>query len=149
MLTTSFEAWKPGGRTFDLVLAATSFHWVDPGVRFTKAAAVLRPHGALAVFANQHVRTDEGFFAEQAPEIEYLHNPTDDDVQVDVVFLGIPPRPSFQARRPDERSIMTRRLDDLLVLLLNEGHDPQIGRIPGRVDREGAAVGVEHRTAAE
>jgi SAM-dependent methyltransferase len=50
---TSFEAW-PGERhpPFDLVLAAQSFHWVDPEIGFPKAAAALRAGGGLAIIAN-------------------------------------------------------------------------------------------------
>jgi len=55
VVTTTFETWSapPGadGR-FDLVLAAQSFHWVDPAVGFSKAAAVLRPEGSIAIIAN-------------------------------------------------------------------------------------------------
>ena len=59
----AFEAWKPEG-TFDLIISATAFHWVDPKVRYLKAFEVLKSKGFLAVFSNQHVRKDEGFFAE-------------------------------------------------------------------------------------
>ena len=59
----AFEAWKPEG-TFDLIISATAFHWVDPKVRYLKAFQVLKSNGFLAVFSNQHVRKDEGFFAE-------------------------------------------------------------------------------------
>lgn len=48
---TSFEAWDPDGAVFDLVFACNSFHWVDPHVRFLKAATVLKPHGYLAVLS--------------------------------------------------------------------------------------------------
>lgn len=59
----AFETWKPEGK-FDLIISATAFHWVDPKVRYLKASEVLRSDGALAVFSNQHVRKNEGFFAE-------------------------------------------------------------------------------------
>ncbi len=59
----AFEAWKPEG-TFELIISATAFHWVDPKVRYLKAFQVLKSNGFLAVFSNQHVRKDEGFFAE-------------------------------------------------------------------------------------
>ena len=59
----AFEEWKPEG-TFDLVISATAFHWIDPKVRYLKAFQVLKSNGFLAVFSNQHVRKDEGFFAE-------------------------------------------------------------------------------------
>lgn len=51
----AFEDWQPPAEPFDLVLAASAFHWVDPGVRFAKSAGVLRPGGALAVIGNDHV----------------------------------------------------------------------------------------------
>ena len=46
----TFEAWDPTGRTFDAVVAAQSWHWVDPVAGALKAAEALRPRGRLAVF---------------------------------------------------------------------------------------------------
>jgi SAM-dependent methyltransferase len=48
----TFEDWDPAGRTFDAVIAAQAWHWVDPVVGAAKAADVLRPGGRLAVFWN-------------------------------------------------------------------------------------------------
>lgn len=48
----TFEAWEPAGRTFDAVVAAQSWHWVDPAAGAIKAARVLRPHGRLAIFGH-------------------------------------------------------------------------------------------------
>ena len=59
----AFEKWQSEER-FDLIISATAFHWVDPKVRYLKASEVLKSKGFLAVFSNQHVRKDEGFFAE-------------------------------------------------------------------------------------
>lgn len=47
-----FEEWEPGGRTFDAVVAAQTWHWVDPVAGARKAAEVLRPGGRLALFWN-------------------------------------------------------------------------------------------------
>jgi SAM-dependent methyltransferase len=47
-----FEAWDPVGRVFDAVVAGQTWHWVDPIAGAAKAAQVLRPGGALAVFWN-------------------------------------------------------------------------------------------------
>ncbi len=47
-----FEDWESRGRTFDAVIAAQAWHWVDPVAGAAKAAAVLRPGGRLAVFWN-------------------------------------------------------------------------------------------------
>lgn len=48
----TFEAWDPAGRTFDTVIAAQSWHWVDPVAGAAKAAQVLRPGGLLAIFGH-------------------------------------------------------------------------------------------------
>ena len=47
-----FEDWDPAGRSFDAVVAAQAWHWVDPVAGAAKAAAVLRPGGRLAVLWN-------------------------------------------------------------------------------------------------
>jgi SAM-dependent methyltransferase len=48
----TFETWEPRGRTFDVVTAAQSWHWIDPVVGVRKAAEVLRPGGRLAIFSH-------------------------------------------------------------------------------------------------
>ncbi|MFG3105855.1 class I SAM-dependent methyltransferase [Streptomyces tendae] len=48
----TFETWEPAGRAFDAVIAAQSWHWVDPAVGALKAARVLRPNGRLAIFGH-------------------------------------------------------------------------------------------------
>jgi SAM-dependent methyltransferase len=47
-----FEHWAWPGEPFDLVIAAQSWHWVDPAVGPGKAGAVLRPGGRFAAFWN-------------------------------------------------------------------------------------------------
>jgi SAM-dependent methyltransferase len=50
---STFEAWSGADGTFDLVISAQAFHWVDPAVRYRKAAAALRPAGAFALIRNE------------------------------------------------------------------------------------------------
>ncbi|WP_069861801.1 class I SAM-dependent methyltransferase [Streptomyces malaysiensis] len=65
IVTADFETWPLPKEPFDAVVAATAFHWIDPAVRMVKAADALRPGGALAVVATQHVAGGtEEFFAE-------------------------------------------------------------------------------------
>jgi SAM-dependent methyltransferase len=62
--TAAFEDWPLPAEPFDLVLAATAFHWLDPDVRWQKAAAALRPGGWLGIVETIHVATgDLAFFA--------------------------------------------------------------------------------------
>lgn len=45
---SSFEDFQ-GTRSFDLIVSATAFHWVDPEIGWSKAADLLRPNGWLAL----------------------------------------------------------------------------------------------------
>lgn len=56
--STFEEAAVPKG-AFDLVVAATAFHWVDPERRYGLVADALVPDGALAMIRNDHVLTPE------------------------------------------------------------------------------------------
>jgi len=47
-----FEEWDPAGRTFDVVVSGSAWHWVDPFRGARKAAAVLSAGGLLALFDN-------------------------------------------------------------------------------------------------
>jgi SAM-dependent methyltransferase len=49
----TFENWQPVGRTFDLVVFASSFHWVDPRPALAKIATILVPGGRLALLGNE------------------------------------------------------------------------------------------------
>jgi SAM-dependent methyltransferase len=67
VVNRDFETWQPApGKLFGLVFAATAWHWIDPAVKYEKAAAVLRPDGHLAFWEASHVVPDGGdpFFAE-------------------------------------------------------------------------------------
>ncbi len=65
MIVSPFEEWDAGGERFDLVFAAQSWHWLDPEVRYQKAAEVLNPGGSLAILDVEHAfpkETDPFFF---------------------------------------------------------------------------------------
>jgi SAM-dependent methyltransferase len=71
----SFESWASAGRTYDLVTAGHSWHWVDPAIGLAKAASVLAPGGTLALFWNFHVVKEpllaafEDAYRAHAPEL--------------------------------------------------------------------------------
>jgi SAM-dependent methyltransferase len=65
VVVTSFEDYPLPAEPFDVVLAATSWHWVDPAVRVGKAARALRPGGALATVSTHHIAGGtQQFFAD-------------------------------------------------------------------------------------
>lgn len=49
---STFEGWDAAGRTFDLVTAGMSWHWVDRAAGSTKAGRLLRPGGGFAALWN-------------------------------------------------------------------------------------------------
>ncbi len=56
VVTADFETWvPPEAVSFDLVVAATSWHWIDPLIGFPKVAGLLGPGGHLAVWGATHV----------------------------------------------------------------------------------------------
>ncbi|MBC8077112.1 MAG: methyltransferase domain-containing protein, partial [Chloroflexales bacterium] len=66
----TFEQADIAEGMYDLVTSATAWHWVDPTVRYVKAARALRPGGALAPFWSVHVHTDaDGGFFEQVQKV--------------------------------------------------------------------------------
>ncbi len=54
--TSTFEEWDDRGRRFDALVAASSWHWVDPSIGWVRARALLRPQGSAALLANVVVR---------------------------------------------------------------------------------------------
>jgi SAM-dependent methyltransferase len=76
--TGAFEDLALQDGSFELVISATAFHWLDPDVAYPKVARILGDGGSLALFWNVHVHSDasEGFFEDaqriyerEAPEI--------------------------------------------------------------------------------
>jgi SAM-dependent methyltransferase len=52
----AFETWQPpAGQRFDLVYAATAWHWIDPAAGYERAWRALRPGGHLALWSAEHV----------------------------------------------------------------------------------------------
>jgi SAM-dependent methyltransferase len=65
VVTADFETWDLPAEPFDLALAATAFHWIDPAIRVEKSADALRVGGTLATIATHHVAGGSlEFFAE-------------------------------------------------------------------------------------
>lgn len=56
LVSGRFEDWEPGGLTFDALVAASSWHWVEPELRWRKAHGVLHPSGWLILLGHIVVR---------------------------------------------------------------------------------------------
>lgn len=61
IVESAFETWQPRiSDRFDLVFAATAWHWLDPTLRYQRAWELLRPGGHLAFWSATHVFPDGG-----------------------------------------------------------------------------------------
>jgi len=64
VVTKTFEDWRVQKNTFDLVISAQAFHWIDPTIGFPKVAKALKPGGWVAVFWNLPNDPSNGIYAE-------------------------------------------------------------------------------------
>lgn len=53
---STFEEWDDRGRRFDVLVAASSWHWVDPSAGWRRAHDVLRPEGWIALLGHIVIR---------------------------------------------------------------------------------------------
>jgi SAM-dependent methyltransferase len=73
VVNAAFEQWPLPDEPFDLVFAATSWHWIDPYVRVVKAAEALRPGGTIAIISTEHVKGGTlAFFEAMQPVYEHF-----------------------------------------------------------------------------
>jgi SAM-dependent methyltransferase len=92
----AFEDWTPpDGERFDLIYAATAWHWIDPAAGYELAWRWLRPGGRLAIWGAGHVFPAGGdpFFR----EIQDVY---------DEIGEGMPPGSCYPepGGQPDERT---------------------------------------------
>ena len=127
----AFEDVALPDTAFDLVVAATSFHWIDEAVRLAKPARILRAGGRLAVVDTHHVSAGgtAAFFADaqRCYEAWDPDTPRDlpatriSDIPVDRPDLAAPQFTGAQLRRHVED--VTYKTDAYVRLLLTySGH---------------------------
>jgi SAM-dependent methyltransferase len=91
VVTTGFEDFE-AATSFDVVVSATAFHWIDPNLSYAKAAELLSKGGWLALVTNTHSRggthTDEKIaepirrvHRRLAPEVGDWHFPAAEEIQ--------------------------------------------------------------------
>ncbi|MFF4805571.1 methyltransferase domain-containing protein [Streptomyces sp. NPDC001351] len=89
--TSRFEEWDDRGRRFDALVAASSWHWVDPSVGWQRAHEVVSPGGWMALLGHVvvHRPGEPEVYAESADLHERFspgnpdwgHPPLEDDVR--------------------------------------------------------------------
>ena len=80
IITGAFEEIALPESSFELVFAATSFHWLDPAVRFVKIHKLLKNGGHLAIIHTHHTSDEKGdFFFNASQAIYHKYDFTDKD----------------------------------------------------------------------
>jgi SAM-dependent methyltransferase len=104
-LATSFEELGAAPGTFGLIIAGAAFHWIDPEVRFGKAAGLLRPGGWLAVAGYEERYEEplgsalEGMWrARSADDGAWVTRPADDEAFSGSGLFGPPAHRAFTWR---------------------------------------------------
>ena len=81
VVVANFEDWELPTEPFDVVTSATAWHWIDPELRYKKAADALRPGGALAIFGYHHIAGGDRAFFEQVQDCYLRFMPGTDPEQ--------------------------------------------------------------------
>jgi SAM-dependent methyltransferase len=89
--TSTLEEWDDRGGRFDVLVAASAWHWVDPSIGWRRAHEVLHPGGWMALLGNVVARRpgEREVYAETADLHERFspgnpdwgHPPLEDDVR--------------------------------------------------------------------
>jgi SAM-dependent methyltransferase len=77
---STFEDWDAGHRRFELLVAASSWHWVDPQVGWRRAREILRPGGWMAILGNVVIgRPDEPELYAETADLHQRYAPDNPD----------------------------------------------------------------------
>ena len=126
---TDFERFSGAPASYDLLLSATAFHWIDPKIRFRKARDLLKHRGTLALFWHRPVQTEasrdfvdavQPVYKTVAPELssDYVMPPSPDQAATEYEEL-IPASGCFSAleirKRRQATTYSARAYVDLLA----------------------------------
>lgn len=71
-----FDHWVADDAGFDVVFAATAFHWLDPATRFERTANLLRPGGVLVTVRTDHIAGGTAAFFRDVQTCYRRYDPT-------------------------------------------------------------------------
>jgi SAM-dependent methyltransferase len=77
VITSDFESAELKNDRYDLIYAASAFHWVDAQIGCPKAFRLLKSGGTLALFRYNDIRADGEIIYEELQEVykKYYHKP--------------------------------------------------------------------------
>ncbi len=87
--TCSFEEWELEAQSFDAVIAASSFHWIDPDIGYPKVKAALRSDGHLILLWNKEMQPSHeiyqqlsAVYADHAPALNRAYETQSEQLDI-------------------------------------------------------------------
>jgi len=164
VVISSFEEWDGAQDTYDLVFAAQSWHWIDPTVGYSKAAALLRDGGTLALmwhrtdWSGEPLRDElDSLYREVDPDLRSFNpgfpglDPPDDDAAfLEQVASAGPFTDVAEQRFPRKDTFSAESFVELLGtqshhrLLPEERREKLLRGVTQLIERHGGTVEVPH-----
>ena len=146
IVVTSFEDWQPRGERFDLVFAATAWHWLDPATRYSKAAGLLTDKGVLAFFSAKHAfpADTDRFFYEIQDVYEALEHGGND-----LWFPGYdhwPPPPPQEVADDSDEIVASGFFDDIQVRRYTWAHEYTADQYVALLNTFSGHIMMDHET---
>lgn len=95
VVESTFEAWEPSVAGADVVVSANAWQWLDPAVRWAKAAEVLAPDGHLALVWHDLLGYSPDTFEGRLAEVGRALNPA---LAAKPTALGLDTQATWAAR---------------------------------------------------
>lgn len=113
----AFEDWPVPTATYDAVVCANAFHWLDPEVRYAKAARALRPGGMLAILSVDWVRGGTPGFT-RATQRCYMRYGLGGDPDFELPAVSeVPEKWTDFDGRPEFTDVCRARIEDSITYL--------------------------------
>ena len=125
LVNSTFEDWDAVEQRFDVVVATTSFHWLDPEVRTSKTAALLKNRGHLVLLWNTPPQLSRSahhqvrdIYQQYAPELVMYEGHQSHRTNLVEIGRGIAESEYFQDLITAERVVeVTYSVGDYIALL--------------------------------
>ncbi|GBF80529.1 class I SAM-dependent methyltransferase [Aphanothece sacrum] len=122
---TSFEEWELESENFDIVLAASSFHWIPPEIGYPKAADSLKDKGYLILLWNKELQPEyevyqslSASYQKYAPSLyKYEDQETQEAILKQLGEMSIDSEKFDNFITKNFRTEVNYTLDDYLMLL--------------------------------
>ncbi|MEL6928466.1 MAG: class I SAM-dependent methyltransferase [Cyanobacteria bacterium J06600_6] len=125
VINTTFEDWNLANKKFDVVVAATSFHWITPEARYIKTSTALKDNGLLVLLWNTPPQPSwemyqdlQDIYQTHAPELDKYEGHQEHQENIGKMAQGVIDSGYFQNQTSDRLVVTVHyTVEDYLTLL--------------------------------